>query len=182
MNKTLLKYIITITLAAGILSGCVTSQNLERQGTKAYFEKDYETVQQKYTEASAEGSAKAKYHLAVMYAEGKGVDQDYAKAAQLLDEASKKNHSDSQLMLGLFNVYGDGVPVNPEKGANLITLAAKDGNDTAMYYLGNLYAVGLGVDKDIPTALKWMQKAKKNGFPVKEELLTQEGLAALYKK
>lgn len=171
---------VLLLLAVAVISAGCMSQITEKQGTKAYMQKDYATALTKYTEAAEAGNSDAQYHLAVMYAEGQGVSQDMAKAAGLLEQAAAQNHDDAKLMLGLFNIYGDGVPRNPDKGAELIKQAAVNGNDTAMYYLGNLYAAGLGVNKDIPTALHWMQMAADAGFPVKEELLTESGLASLY--
>lgn len=168
-------------LLALALTGCVVaSQITERQGTRAYLQKDYATALAKYTEAAEAGNAMAQYHLAVMYAEGEGVDKDLERAASLLQQASDQNLDEATLMLGLFHVYGDGVPADPAKGAALITRAADRGNDVAMYYLGNLYAAGLGVDRDIPQALAWMRKAKRAGFPVEDVMLTEEGLAAAY--
>ena len=168
-------------LLAALLCGCVVvGQVYERQGAKAYLRQDYATAKEKYTEAIAEGNADAQYSPAVMYAEGLGVDQSFTEAARLLDMAAAQGHDHSQLMLGLFYIYGDGVPQDPTKGAALITQAAENDNDVAMYYLGNLYASGLGVKKDIPTALAWMRKAKDNGFPVNDDLLTEAGLNALF--
>ncbi len=180
MKRTALNSIIIIAFAVAIFSGCVASNRLERQGTKAYIAKDFQTAVIKYNEAIADGSIKANYHLAVMYAQGEGVEQNYSKAAELLKTAEAKGDNDARVMLGLFNVYGDGVPANPEKGAKLISIAAEEGSDVAMYYLGHLYAAGLGVEKDIPMALKWMKKANKKGFPVKKEFLSVEGLKKLY--
>jgi len=177
--KPSLQYAIIPVLLL-LLSGCVVSTMSERQGTKAYLEKDYATARMKYEEAASEGNAKAMYHLAVMYAEGQGVEQNYAKAAGLLERSSALGQDDATLMLGLFNLYGDGVPRDVNKGAVLVGTAAENGNDTAMYYLGNLYAAGLGVKKDLDTGLYWMRRAKDAGFPVKDALLTREGLAALY--
>ncbi|MCJ2164978.1 MULTISPECIES: tetratricopeptide repeat protein [unclassified Pseudodesulfovibrio] len=179
MKIHVMKYTLLLSTIVLLLTGC-TSSMMERQGTKAYLEKDYATAKMKYDEAIVEGNADAMYHLAVMYAEGQGVQQDYAKAASLLEQAVAQEQEDAQLMLGLFNIYGDGVPKDPAKGAELIKASAVNGNDTAMYYLGNLYAAGLGVQKDLTQALHWMEQAKKAGFPVKDELLTKDGLAALY--
>lgn len=178
MKIRVMKYVLLLA-AATLLAGCMSSM-VTRQGTTAYLEKDYATAKMKYEEAAAQDNADAMYHLAVMYAEGQGVEQDYVKAAELLTRAAALEQEDAQLMLGLFYIYGDGVERNPERGANLIKTAAVNGNDTAMYYLGNLYAAGLGVQKDLTQALHWMQQADKAGFPVKEELLTMEGLSALY--
>ena len=180
MKTHIVKTTLLVCAVAVLLAGC-TSSMIARQGTKAYLEKDYATAKMKYEEAIAEGNADAMYHLAVMYAEGQGVEQSYPQAAQLLEQAVALEQNDARLMLGLFNIYGDGVERNPVRGAELIKAAAVNGNDTAMYYLGNLYAAGLGVQKDLTQALHWMEQAKKAGFPVKDELLTQEGLAALYK-
>jgi hypothetical protein len=163
-----------------LLTGCVMSTMNERQGTKAYLEKDYASARMKYEEAVADGNAQAMYHLAVMYAQGQGVEQDYAKAAGLLEQSAALGQEDARLMLGLFHLYGDGVPRDLARGAALIATAAENGNDTAMYYLGNLYAAGLGVEKNLDKGLYWMQEAKNAGFPVKDELLTLDGLAALY--
>lgn len=178
MKRRLLQYTILSAMAL-LLAGCIMSTMTERQGTKAYLEKDYATAQAKYEEAAADGNADAMYHLGVMYAEGQGVKQDYAKAAQLLQQAAAQDQDDAQLMLGMFHIYGDGVPQDPAKGAALIKAAAENRNDTAMYYLGRLYALGLGVPKDLDMALDWMQSAQRAGFPVKKELLTKDGLASL---
>lgn len=176
-----MKRLLLPTMLAVVLTGCVAaSQITERQGTRAYLQKDYATALTKYTEAAESGNAKAQYHLAVMYAEGEGVDRDFARAASLLQQASDQSLDDATLMLGLFHIYGDGVPADPAKGAALITRAADRGNDVAMYYLGNLYAAGLGVDRDIPQALAWMRKAKRAGFPVEDAMLTEDGLAGAY--
>lgn len=181
MKTNFMKYTLLLTVIAAMLTGCiVTGQIIERQATKAYLQKDYTTAFAKYTEAATDGNADAQYHLAVMYAEGEGVEKNLPKAATLLQQAVAQDHADAQLMLGLFNVYGDGVPANPENGAWLISQAAEAGNDVAMYYLGNLYAAGLGVEKNIQAAMFWMKKAEDNGFPVKEELLTKAGLEAMY--
>jgi TPR repeat protein len=181
MKNNFVKYTLLLALMMTMITGCVvTGQIRERQATKAYLQKDYATAFTKYSDAAADGNDDAQYHLAVMYAEGEGVEKSLPKAAKLLQQAAAQDHSDAQLMLGLFNVYGDGVPTNPTKGAKLIAQAAESGNDVAMYYLGNLYAMGLGVKKDIPTALSWMKKAEDKGFPIKEELLTKKGLEDLY--
>lgn len=179
MKIRFMKHVLLLSVAAVLAAGC-TSSMIEREGTKAYQNKDYATAKVKYEEAIVEGNDKAMYYLAVMYAEGEGVEQDYARAAELLRQAVALEHAESQLMLGLFYVYGDGVEQDPAKGATLIRASAEQGNDVSMYYLGNLYAAGLGVPKDIPKALHWMQEAESNGFPVKEELLTEDGLRALY--
>ena len=178
MQNQYLKQIMLLLAVAVLSAGCISSITTN-QGKTAYLEKDYPTAKMKFEEAIVDGNADAMYHLANMYASGKGVPQDYAKAAELLEQAVLQEHVESQLMLGLFYVYGDGVPQDPAKGVNLVKLAAVNGNDTAMYYLGIFYATGLGVTKDIPTALHWMNQAKTAGFPVSSELLTEAGLKAL---
>lgn len=178
MKTRFVKYVLLLAAVSVIATGCLSSMTV-RQGTKAYLYKDYATAKAKYEEAIEAGNADAMYHLAVMYAEGKGVQQDYAKAAALLQQAVAQEQEDAQLMLGLFYVYGDGVEMNPAKGAELVKASAVNGNDVAMYYLGTFYAKGVGVPKDIAMAKHWMQEAKDSGFPVKPELLTDAGLMAL---
>jgi len=174
--------ILAALLLAPLLWGCVvTGQMAERRGTKAYLLKDYPTAAANYREAADEGDRDAQYHLAVMYAEGQGVEKDMAKAAGLLKLSADQGQTDALLMLGLFNIYGDGVPADPEEGARLITRAAEAGSDVAMYYLGNLYAAGLGVPSDPAKGLYWMQQAREHGFPVSETIRTEADIEALYK-
>ena len=182
MINTLLKG-MTVFLLTSLVCGCVvTGQIAERRGTKAYLLKDYPTAVANYEEAVAAGDKDAQYHLAVMYAEGQGVEKDLKRAAELLQLSADQGQDDARLMLGLFNVYGDGVPANPEKGAQLITQAAENGNDVAMYYLGHLYAAGLGVPKDPAKGLYWINKARDNGFPVEESIRTEADVEVLYKE
>jgi hypothetical protein len=37
------------------------------------------------------------------------------------------------------------------------------------------------VERDLDKGLYWMREARDAGFPIKDELLTREGLAALYR-
>jgi len=181
MKIRFMQQALILTMIALFSGGCVVmAQMAERKGNKAYQRQDYATAFEQYSEAADNGSATAQYHLAVMYAEGQGIQEDMTKAAALLQQASAQGQEDAQLMLGLFYVYGDGVKQDPAKGAEWIKTSAEKGNDVAMYYLGNLYAAGLGVTKDIPTALYWMGQAKDSGFPVKDDHLTEAGLASLY--
>lgn len=182
MMRTLFK-ITTPLLLTVLIGGCVvTGQMAERRGTKAYLLKDYPTAVANYEEAVAEGDRDAQYHLAVMYAEGQGVDKDLGRAAELLELSAAQGQNDARLMLGLFNVYGDGVPADPAEGARLITLAAEDGNDVAMYYLGHLYAAGLGVPRDAAKGLYWLSQAREHGFPVKECIETEADVEVLYEE
>lgn len=174
-------FLLLITLLpAGCVVEKVTNQIPERQGTKAYLKKDYDTAVTKYTYAAENDNANAKYALAIMYMEGEGVDKDMGKTLQFLEQACVQEQKDALLMLGLFYLYGDNVPTDEVKGADLIYRAGVAQNDVAMYYMGHLYAAGIGVTKDLRRAQMWMNNAKEFGFPVKEELLTLKGLEALY--
>jgi len=175
ITKQILGMIVVMT----IVVGCVGGQISQRRGDKAYRYGDYQTAVTEYTEAVEGGNIDAMYHLGAMYAEGQGVPKDLTKAASLVRQAAEGGQEDAMLMYGLFNVYGDGVPINPTEGIRWLTMAAAQDNDVAMYYLGILYAMGLGVDMDTQAALVWMTKAKENGFPVKDALLSEEGLAEL---
>lgn len=179
MTYAISKRIMGIILVMAIGIGCVAGQVTQRRGDKAYRAQDYTTAATEYTEAVASGNLNAMYHLGVMYMEGQGVSKDATKGATLVHQAAEAGLADAQLMYGLFSIYGDGVPMNPLEGIRWLTMAADQENDIAMYYLGTVYAMGLGVNTDIPTALLWMNKAKENGFPVEDALLTEQGLSTL---
>ncbi len=54
---------------------------------------------------------------------------------------------------------------------------AEKGNPDAQYALGYMYFYGKGTPKDLPLALKWMNKAAQQGQP-----LAQQALAAIEKQ
>jgi TPR repeat protein len=63
------------------------------------FSRNYEKAASLYQKAVDRGHSKAKYFLAIMYLDGRGVNKDISKAIELLTEASDAGYDKAKKML-----------------------------------------------------------------------------------
>ena len=75
--------IVTIALAFVVMfSSSVVAQDFAK-GLAAHEAGDYEAALEEWEPLAEAGKASAQFNLALMYRNGRGVDQDYTKAAKL---------------------------------------------------------------------------------------------------
>jgi len=126
-----------------------------------------------------QGNIEAKYALALMYQQEKGVvyQNDY-EAVQLFIELAEGGHAGAQYELGMTyyykslrgNIiyYGDGKSTYYNEALKWLTKSAKNNNVTAKFILGLMYYGGNHYDKNIPPnykkAVKWIRAAAQQGF------------------
>jgi hypothetical protein len=84
-----------------------------------------------FTKAAAQGHMDAKYQLAILYSEGRGVLQDHAESAKLITELVQKGHVDSQAQLGNMYRRGVGFELSKQNAYLWYNLAASNGNREA---------------------------------------------------
>jgi hypothetical protein len=84
-----------------------------------------------FTKAAAQGHMDAKYQLALLYSEGRGVLQDHAESAKLITELVTKGHVDSQAQLGNMYRRGVGFELSKQNAYLWYNLAASNGNREA---------------------------------------------------
>jgi TPR repeat protein len=84
------------------------------------------------------GDPESLFRLAVMNAEGIGVDRDQARAIDLWEQAAIRGHFRSMAALGWAYVRGVGVAADPEYGESWFRRAADLGDADSMMALGQL--------------------------------------------
>lgn len=105
----------------------------------------------------------AKYGLAFMYLDGRGVPQDIARALQLLRESSAGRDAEAMELLGTLELLAMGTPANAEAAARHFNASAEFGRTVGLYNLGVIYSQGLAGPADPALAATWWNKAATGG-------------------
>lgn len=142
-------------------------------GRAAYAAGDYATAIDRWQTLVREGRAEGSFFLAVMYAEGKGVERDHAKAYALYNQAAQKDYAPAQYNLGNQYASGEGVAQDYAKAEFWWTKAAERGLTQAQVNLGTLYLYGVAGAKDYVRARKWLTLAAAQGSPHAKEALAR---------
>ena len=180
MKKYLL-FVITLS----VTTICKADFN---EGVEAYNRGDYTTALKKW-EAIAEQSSinnnfewhpklsqhvpDSQYAVALLYWQGKGVNQDYKKAEKWLTLAAAAGHSEAQLKLAYLLMMGLTGAENYIDAKQWLEKSANQGNVDAQYNLAMLYFKGLGVKQDHEEAKKWLAGPVKQGDKSAINLLAQ---------
>lgn len=116
-----------------------------------------------YHQAADKGLTAAKYRLARLYDQGRGVPRDLAEAARWYRAAVDDDHAGAMAALGTMHEYGEGVGKDLAEALRLYRLAAERGDPHGMTSLGYLYAEGKGVRRDPALARSWYTTAAELG-------------------
>ena len=105
-------------------------------------------------------------HSYAQWRMAQGLMQGYAGAAPDFPRALKyATQAESSLPRAGFEVGfilltgRPGVPADPQRGAAALERAAKSGDSLSQYLYATCLQAGLGVTKDLPAAIPWLQKA-----------------------
>lgn len=110
-----------------------------------------------------QGDAASQIQLAVLYADGQGVEKDYEAAVKWFRKAADQGAAHAQYNLGIAYASGRGVDKDPAVAVQWYHKAASQGHAMAQYNLGVLHDAGEGVRKDPAEALQWYRKAADQG-------------------
>lgn len=143
---------IQYSLALGYESGSVGEVN---QKKAIYW----------YEKAAVGGHVDAQINLACCYQRGEGVFPDMDKAAYWFEKAAIQGAADAQLSLGLYYFHGDGANKEKdyEKAFYWFMKAAKQKNLTAMHNVAICYYNGHGVERDLTSAMMWLEESSNLG-------------------
>ena len=108
--------------------------------------------------------------IARMYAEGTEIKQDEAESVRWYRVAAEHGDKEAQVSVGEALIAGRGTPVNYVEGRKWCELAAKQASPAGLYCLGNVYRAGLGVQKDMPQAMKYFSSAARFNVPARRAL------------
>ena len=132
-------------------------------GIAAFVLGDLAGAAQEWRLEARRDSAVAQYNLAVLYAEGLGVERDYAVAARLYQQAARQGLDDAAYNLGLLYARRLARPDDYTDAARWYREAAEQGFAEAQFRLARLYAQGRGVAIDFDAALGWYRRAASQG-------------------
>jgi len=113
--------------------------------------------------AAERGDALSQNHLAVMYAEGRGVEQNYQHASIWFRRAAEQGDAFGQYSLATMYSQGLGLPRDHSQAAKWYSKAALQGDSKAQFLLGKAYYTGTGVAKSQTKAVDWFLAAAKGG-------------------
>lgn len=119
----------------------------------------------------------ARFRLAQLYQEGRGVDKDLAKAREGYRLALANGVSGAQSALEQLDLSADSL-LNSEDlaqrrlGYQLAEIFAGQGKLNAQLWMAYRFEQGDGVPKDLQQALHWYQKAAAQGNDLAKEKLT----------
>ena len=116
-----------------------------------------------YEMAAAQGLPAAQNNLALMYAQGRGVETDAARAAALWHAAAVQDYPWGQYNLGLAYFRGHGVEDDRTEATAWFRKAADDELAAAQFIMGQLRREGIVVAQDHGQALSWYRRAAKQG-------------------
>ncbi len=132
-------------------------------GLAAYEREDYPMALSIFRAQAEQGNVRAQFALAVMYANGQGVERDMAAAARWYLIAAEGGVVRAQFILGMMHLNGSGVPRDDVEAARWLRMAADNGGGRARYNLGLLYEAGRGVAQDNEEARRLFQLAADQG-------------------
>jgi len=134
------------------------------------YERGGGTISQNYSQAARwygvaarQGIAAAQNNLALMYAQGRGVDRNVSGTIELWLSAARQNHPMAQYNLGLAYFRGEGVAKDEREAAGWFRRAADAGLGDAQYAMGQMNRLGLILPKDQGKALSWYKLASEQG-------------------
>lgn len=113
--------------------------------------------------SSSEGHAAAKFELAKLYQEGKGVEKNAGEATNLLLASADAGNAQAAYELATMYESGEGIEKNEGEALNLYLKAGQAGSSEAALKLGDVYQEGKGVPANAGEAKSWYQKAAEAG-------------------
>lgn len=117
-------------------------------GLNAFHRGSYLEAYYIWKALAADGDPISAYNLAVLYANGLGVERDARKAVVLYRDSADAGHAPAQFNLGMAYLTGDGVDADYKEAARWWVKAAEQKNVQAVFNLATLYTKGMGVKRD----------------------------------
>jgi len=116
-----------------------------------------------YRKAAEKGNTDAQVNLAVMYAEGRGVELNGLNAARWYRKAAEAGNVIAQYNLAVMYHLGQGISKSYDDAIDWYEKAARQGNANAMNNLAFMYGMGEGVVQSNVDAYVWFALAASRG-------------------
>ncbi|AWY98521.1 MAG: tetratricopeptide repeat protein [Blautia sp.] len=137
---------------------------------------DYKEAVHWYEKAAKKEHVEAAMHLALLYAQGKGVEKDDKKAFFYMNQAAKSGNMNAQYNMG--RCYEEGIGTKPDisKAFDWYKKAAAQGDFRAMCCMGAHFLSGEVLPYEPAKAFQLFEKAANANIPA-----AQYNLSVLYR-
>lgn len=167
-------WMVAFALGFGLLTRTSIAGSFE-DGMAADERGDYQAALLIWHELAAQDHAAALYRIALVYAEGRGVQRDDAQALVWYRRAAGRGYVPAKSALGRVYDEGKGVPRSQSKAMKWYGYAAQQGDISAQLALGLIYDSGRGVPQNDWQAVKWYGLAAEKG-----DVTAQNNLGLVY--
>lgn len=114
--------------------------------------------------SATHGNKDAMFMLGALYRDGEGVPADLKSSMHWLRLAVESKSIEAMNELGTIYMHGQGhVDIDEAQAFSLFQEAAVCGLSAAQYNLADCYLGGVGVEKNLPKALRWFKEAAVQG-------------------
>lgn len=131
-------------------------------------------------EKAKKGDPFAQHELGIRYIIGIGVPIDTINAAYWIGKAASKNLPAANFNFAIMEHGGYGTEWNPFNAFKNFKVAAESGMEQSQYIIGLMYTDNLIVSKNIPEAIKWLEKSADKGFEESKNVLKEFEKKGLY--
>ena len=137
------------------------------------FKQNFNSALEWYEKAAAQGNAKARTALGLLYFYGVGVEENTEKAGEWFEKAAAQDDPNAQRYLGLISYNAK----DYTQAKLWWEQSAAQGYAPAMSNIGNLYTAGEGVTQDF-TEAKGVEKSEKQAIEWAEKSCALETLGS----
>ena len=124
-----------------------------------------------FKKASVAGDSLASLNLGLIYDHGIGISSDLIQARHWYQKAADLGNSEGLFNFGVFLDEGIGGPMDKSAAARAYRLGAERGDARSAYNLALMMARGEGIDKNLDSALKMLERSQKLGYKPAQKLL-----------
>jgi TPR repeat protein len=152
---------LTIT---SLMAGATWAGSWEK-GNAALEKGKPEKAARLFKRAARDGDSRAQYSLAILYLQGKGVEQDDEQGVKWLRKAAKQGLAVSQSLLGSLYSSGKVIAQDDAKAVEWYRAAADQGDHKGQVSLAIMLHGGRGVARDDTEAYMWLLVSEWNSGP-----------------
>jgi len=153
---------VLLALAIASLLASATWAASWEKGFAALEKGKPEKAAKLFKRAARDGDSRAQHSLAVLYLQGKGVDQDDEQGVKWLRKAAKQGLSVSQSLLGSLYSSGKVIAQNDVKAVEWYRAAADQGDRKGQLSLAIMLHAGRGTARNDTEAYMWLLVSEWN--------------------
>lgn len=143
-------------LAAALTIALATPSLADTQGGwDAFYNGDYQTAFEMFSDPAENGDPSAQYGLALMFSDGLGVPQDRAAAVEWLEQSALQGNDQAMVNLGFHIDLGLGTQRDPDLAEYWYERATEYGNLMAQNNLAYMWALD---QRNLEQALKLIEE------------------------